>query len=190
MTPHLFRYTGVTWMAEWGMSYRQIELQAGHRDLETLMKVYDHPDREKAKEAFEDALCGVHARASNSGALPSARDLLASLEREGLLKVFRELLIAGAVDSSGTPKALGFEEMLVRHHSKFDELGPAFVWMKRSIQWMIVPPERVIVALLIRWDEPPSSRHTDGPRIRGRVRMRGGSRVSREKENLLSARLS
>ncbi len=99
VTPHLFRHTGVTWMAERGMSYRQIALQTGHRDLETLMKVYDHPDREKAKEAFEAALGGVQVNVSNRGGLLNTRELLRSLKREELLAIFRELLLA----STGEP---------------------------------------------------------------------------------------
>lgn len=76
------------------MSYHQIALQTGHRDLETLMKVYDHPDREKAKEAFEAALDCVDSRAS-SGAPRSPREILSSFSREELLMVFRELLVSG-----------------------------------------------------------------------------------------------
>src|SRR3990172_129623 len=94
VTPHLFRHTGVTWMAERGMSYRQIALQTGHRDLETLMKVYDHPDREKAKEAFEAALGGASSRLSQEPAIISVKDLLGSLERKELLAIFRELLLS------------------------------------------------------------------------------------------------
>ncbi|MFQ5910273.1 MAG: tyrosine-type recombinase/integrase [Thermoplasmata archaeon] len=93
VTPHLFRHTGVTWMAEKGMSYRQIALQTGHRDLGTLMRFYDHPDREKAREAFEAAMAGntkVKDRELNIG---SARDILGSLKREDLLALFRELLL-------------------------------------------------------------------------------------------------
>lgn len=92
VTPHLFRHTGVTWMAERGMSYRQMALQTGHRDLETLMKVYDHPDREKAKEAFEAAL-GGEDKANGAVVLGNARDLLGSLERKDILAIFRELLL-------------------------------------------------------------------------------------------------
>ncbi len=94
VTPHLFRHTGVTWMAERGMSYRQIALQTGHRDLETLMKVYDHPDRERARDAFESAMSGNHNIRSLEPGIASARDLLSSLKREELLGLFRELLLA------------------------------------------------------------------------------------------------
>lgn len=94
VTPHLFRHTGVTWMAERGMSYRQIALQTGHRDLETLMRFYDHPDREKAKEAFEAAMAGTSATQSEAPQIASARDLLGSLQREDLLALFRELLLS------------------------------------------------------------------------------------------------
>ena len=100
VTPHLFRHTGVTWMAERGMSYRQIALQTGHRDLETLMKVYDHPDREKAKEAFEAALGG---RSPISGGEPirTAGDLVRSLSRSELLSLLRDALTGdGAHDDT------------------------------------------------------------------------------------------
>src|SRR3989304_4832529 len=93
VTPHLFRHTGVTWMAERGMSYRQIALQTGHRDLETLMKVYDHPDRERAKEAFEAALSD-HTMAGGRGSIGSAKDLLASLGRKAPLAIFREIILS------------------------------------------------------------------------------------------------
>jgi len=93
VTPHLFRHTGVTWMAERGMSYRQIALQTGHRDLETLMKVYDHPDREKAKEAFEAAL-GGHTERVEIPVFANAKDLLSSLRREEILAIFKELLLS------------------------------------------------------------------------------------------------
>ncbi|MFQ5909413.1 MAG: tyrosine-type recombinase/integrase [Thermoplasmata archaeon] len=94
VTPHLFRHTGVTWMAERGMSYRQIALQTGHRDLETLMRFYDHPDREKAKEAFEAAMAQGSSRNRSEPRIASARDLLGSLQREDLLALFRELLLS------------------------------------------------------------------------------------------------
>ena len=93
VTPHLFRHTGVTWMAERGMSYRQIALQTGHRDLETLMKVYDHPDRENAKEAFEAAL-GGHTERVEIPVFANAKDLLSSLRREEILAIFKELLLS------------------------------------------------------------------------------------------------
>ncbi len=98
VTPHLFRHTGVTWMAERGMSYRQIALQTGHRDLETLMKVYDHPDRERARDAFESAMGGNHTIGRAGPGIGSARDILGSLEREDLLAIFRELLLSGEAD--------------------------------------------------------------------------------------------
>lgn len=98
VTPHLFRHTGVTWMAERGMSYRQIALQTGHRDLQTLMKVYDHPDREKARDAFESAMSGNRHGGSVQPGIGSARDILGSLEREDLLAIFRELLLSREAD--------------------------------------------------------------------------------------------
>ena len=76
------------------MSYRQIALQTGHRDLETLMKVYDHPDREKAKEAFEAALGGAPENSGRGTGMAGARDLLGSLDKKDLLVIFRELLLA------------------------------------------------------------------------------------------------
>ncbi len=94
VTPHLFRHTGVMWMAERGMSYRQIALQTGHRDLETLMKVYDHPDRERARGAFEAAMSGNRHAPGARPDIASTRDLLGSLDREDLLAIFRELLLA------------------------------------------------------------------------------------------------
>lgn len=94
-TPHLFRHTGVTWMAERGLSYRQIALQTGHRDLETLMRFYDHPDREKAKEAFEAAMERDPTPTHGEGSIQNAQDLLRSLPRENLLALFRELLLSG-----------------------------------------------------------------------------------------------
>jgi len=93
VTPHLFRHTGVRWMAERGMSYRQIALQTGHRDLETLMRVYDHPDREKAKDAFEAALGGTSDLGQERG-IANVRDLLRSLEKRELLAIFRDLLLS------------------------------------------------------------------------------------------------
>ncbi len=76
------------------MSYRQIALQTGHRDLETLMKVYDHPDRERARDAIESAMSGNHNIRPVVPGIASARDLLSSLKREELLALFRELLLA------------------------------------------------------------------------------------------------
>lgn len=82
-------------MAERGLSYRQIALQTGHRDLETLMRFYDHPDREKAKEAFEAAMERDPTPTHGEGSIQNARDLLRSLPRENLLALFRELLLSG-----------------------------------------------------------------------------------------------
>ncbi|MFQ5909905.1 MAG: tyrosine-type recombinase/integrase [Thermoplasmata archaeon] len=98
VTPHLFRHTGVTWMAERGMSYRQIALQTGHRDLETLMRFYDHPDRERAKEAFEAVMAGSSTTEGRGPGITGARDLLGSLKREDLMALFRELLLTKETD--------------------------------------------------------------------------------------------
>jgi hypothetical protein len=57
------------------------------------MKFYDHPDRERAREAFEDAMARTPGLGSRQPAIVSARDLLGSLERGDLLALFRELLL-------------------------------------------------------------------------------------------------
>ena len=56
------------------------------------MKVYDHPDQEKAKVAFEAAIGGKSRDASGAG-LGNARDLLASLDRKDIIAIFQELLL-------------------------------------------------------------------------------------------------
>ena len=76
---HDLRHTYGSWLYEAGVDIKTISRQMGHASVETTLRIYVHPDKEKANDAVRSALgnlrAGTAAQASRSKVVPLRRQV-------------------------------------------------------------------------------------------------------------------